>query len=144
MIFNGIVSEVLDFDDYWSDERFLLKKPVMNGSLACVYGDNIYHRKADGEFQQTWSFHSHPDGSVHQDNLNQDTGTTTRMLVFKQFNYFGVNAVDMPAGLECFIHRGIGRTWTFPEDKISELQDWIMELGWHGFQGRPTLWPNAA
>lgn len=33
------VSEILDFDTYWNDERFLQKRPNLNGSLAVLYGD---------------------------------------------------------------------------------------------------------
>jgi hypothetical protein len=34
----------LTFDQYWHDARFQFKKPIMNGSLKLMYGDNIYHR----------------------------------------------------------------------------------------------------
>ena len=40
------VSEILNFDKYWSDKRFRVKKPVRNGSPVMMVGDNIYHRDA--------------------------------------------------------------------------------------------------
>ena len=38
------VEEKITFEQYWDDPRFQYKKPVLNGSLAQMYGDNIYHR----------------------------------------------------------------------------------------------------
>ena len=45
LIYAMRVSEKLTFAQYWEDERFANKKPVMNGSLKQKYGDNIYLKK---------------------------------------------------------------------------------------------------
>lgn len=52
LIYVALVSEVLTFDQYWNDLRFAKKKPVMNGSLKKLYGDNIYHHDANGNWMQ--------------------------------------------------------------------------------------------
>ena len=31
------------FDQYYNDPRFQCKKPIKNGSLVQMYGDNVYH-----------------------------------------------------------------------------------------------------
>lgn len=41
LIYAMKVDEVMDFDSYWSDPRFQVKKPVLNGSLKQIYGGNI-------------------------------------------------------------------------------------------------------
>ncbi|MFC0668681.1 hypothetical protein ACFSKY_14665 [Azotobacter chroococcum] len=42
LIYAMQVSEVLSFDEYWNDARFILKRPNLKGSLKVMYGDNIY------------------------------------------------------------------------------------------------------
>ena len=32
-----------NFDQYWKDQRFRRKKPVVGGTTFLRYGDNIYH-----------------------------------------------------------------------------------------------------
>ena len=38
------VTEVLSFDQYWSDKRFQIKKPRFDGDEVLHRGDNIYQR----------------------------------------------------------------------------------------------------
>ena len=68
------VEETLSFDEYWRDPRFQRKKPNRVGSLKQRYGDNIYHRAADGE---TWvqedGRHSLHDGSPNMEHVQRDT-----------------------------------------------------------------------
>src|SRR6266542_6663838 len=42
------VSEVIAFDEYWSDPRFAEKRPNLRGSKKQAFGDNIYHRDPEG------------------------------------------------------------------------------------------------
>ena len=42
VIFAMKVTEALSFTEYWNDERFQMKKPVMNGSLMQAYGCLLY------------------------------------------------------------------------------------------------------
>src|SRR4051812_14488304 len=56
------VGSSMSFDDYWKDPRFALKRPVPNGSLKLVYGDNIYHHDEKGRWAQADSHHSWPGG----------------------------------------------------------------------------------
>lgn len=89
------VSEKVSFQDYWDDPRFSLKKPCRNGSNVKMIGDNIYHKNASSEWVQEDSHHSNADGSVHQINLDRDTGTSESVLISRYFFYFGEKAIPV-------------------------------------------------
>ena len=89
------VSEILTFNDYWSDARFQNKKPLRNGSLVMMVGDNIYHQETGSKrWIQEDSHHSNPDGSPNPQNLKKDTGSIN-VLISDHFYYFGKNAPDV-------------------------------------------------
>jgi len=100
------VSEKITFDEYWLDERFQYKKPVMNGSLKQMYGDNIYHR-VDNLWCQADSHHSKTDGSVNHDNLDKDTSYNS-VLISSVFYYFGQAPIELPADIQGMIAK-VGR-----------------------------------
>lgn len=100
-----LVTEKLGFDNYWNDPRFLRKRPVRNGSLKMLVGDNIYHSNGAGNWSQENSHHSNEDGSPNLRNVTRDTGSTDRVLVSEHFLYFGRAAVALD--LASF---GYGRT----------------------------------
>lgn len=85
------VSETCTFNEYWADERFVRKRPVRNGSLLMMVGDNIYHRMPSKKWNQLDSHHSNPDGSKNSDNLKRDT-SADKVLISERFYYFGKNA----------------------------------------------------
>jgi hypothetical protein len=85
------VSETLTFNEYWSDARFQRKKPLRNGSLVMMVGDNIYHQEADGSWVQEDSHHSNPDGSPNVENVQRDT-SCMNVLISNHFFYFGGSA----------------------------------------------------
>ena len=86
------VSEVLTFDEYWADARFLRKRPMRNGSLVMMVGDNVYHREVgDGQWIQADSHHSSPDGTPNHMNLKTDTSSES-VLISNHFFYFGKSA----------------------------------------------------
>jgi len=61
------ITEKLTFQEYWEDERFAYKKPVLNGSLKQIHGDNIYHLE-DNIWLQSDSHHSGYDGILNDKN----------------------------------------------------------------------------
>jgi hypothetical protein len=101
------VSEVLTFNEYWSDIRFFRKKPVRNGSLVMMVGDNVYHQEAgNGVWIQSDSHHSNPDGTTNNKNLETDTSSTS-VLVSDHFYYFGKSAPTINLALIGYKnHRG--------------------------------------
>lgn len=88
------VSEKLTFQEYWNDPRFNLKKPLRNGSMVQVLGDNIYHKDTEGNWLQEDSHHSNSDGTPNITNLKRDTGSD-KVLISDYFLYFGKEAVNV-------------------------------------------------
>ena len=87
LIFLMKVTDKLTFEEYWLDERFNYKKPVLNGSLKQIHGDNIYSRK-DGDWIQSDSHHSLHDGLLNERNLKQDL-SGEYVLISNHFVYLG-------------------------------------------------------
>lgn len=93
LIYAMKVAEKISFNEYWQDPRFETKKPIMNGSLKKMYGDNIYHN--DGmEWHQANSHHSLEDGSPNPKNVKKDT-SVDRVLVSFEFYYFGGQSMKL-------------------------------------------------
>ena len=98
LIYAMQVTEKLTFNAYWNDPRFERKRPVMNGSLKQMYGDNIYHQADDGQWLQENSHHALEDGSINIKNLKKDT-SGVYVLASSHFYYFGKSCIDIPANL---------------------------------------------
>lgn len=101
------VSETMTFNNYWSDARFARKKPLRNGSLMMMVGDNVYHQEVGNK---TWiqldSHHSNPDGSTNEGNLETDT-SSDNVLISDHFYYFGKSAPEVDLSLIGYKnHRG--------------------------------------
>jgi Nucleotide modification associated domain 2 len=89
------ITEVINFNCYWKDKRFKVKKPVRNGSRVMMVGDNIYHQDDEnGKWTQEDSHHSNPDGSVNGSNLQRDT-KSKNVLISNYFYYFGSFAPEV-------------------------------------------------
>lgn len=114
-IFLMKVSEKISFQNYWDDPRFSLKKPVRNGSLVQMLGDNIYHKCENGEWIQEDSHHSNPDGSPNNINLERDTGRCDQILISDFYFYFGSEAMGVDLDLI-----GYGRIRNFRKIKLSD------------------------
>ncbi len=94
LLFAMKVGEILDFDSYWADPRFRCKRPILNGSLKQLYGDNIYHRRG-GRWIQEDSHHSLEGGRPNPKNLEPDT-SVNRVLIAERFVYYGEAAIPIP------------------------------------------------
>ena len=64
------VTEKISFLGYWGNPTYSRKKPLRNGSLVRLVGDNIYHKDANGNWIQEDSHHSNPDGTPTYYNWN--------------------------------------------------------------------------
>ncbi|TGS09793.1 hypothetical protein EN852_029685 [Mesorhizobium sp. M2E.F.Ca.ET.209.01.1.1] len=133
------ISDIITFDKYYSDAAYNRKKPLMNGSLMQVYGDNIYHTGSDFQIIQDFSFHSNEDGTTSLENKDRDVGRTSNVLLGNEFTYFGRRAVPLPDELTSFVKRGIGHKSDFPADLIFSLNSWLGEP--QGVVGKPIDWP---
>jgi hypothetical protein len=98
-VFAMKVTDKIDFQEYWTNRRYITKRPVRNGSNLRLVGDNIYHRESgSSEWQQTDSHHSKPDGSPNPVNVRNDT-RSDKVLISEHFFYFGKDAPLVPLGL---------------------------------------------
>ena len=134
------IDEIVTFDEYWSDPRFQRKKPVMGGTTLLRYGDNIYHRDVKNEFRQEDSFHSLEDGSISVGNRNRDTAKTDKVLIGREFCYWGRAAIKLPDALKCFDIRSQGHKSRFSQEQISALLRWLAEHPKRGYLGEPAHW----
>jgi hypothetical protein len=141
LIYAMQVREVLDFNAYWNDPRFLLKRPDLNGSLKVLYGDNIYHCVGK-RWVQADSHHSLENGRPNKANIAADTGVD-RLLVATKFVYWGRSAPLIPKRLRPFAktnedicckmqgHR------VFTEELATAFASWLNQTGKWGVQGEP-------
>lgn len=141
LIYATKVEELLTFDGYWTDPRFACKRPVLNGSLKQVYGDNIYHRRGK-RWLQADSHHSLEDGSPNPRNITLDT-SANRVLVSSTFAYFGEAAVPIPKRFQPYAKTRENLCCTtqghrIPSDDLAiAFVKWLEELGRWGLQGMP-------
>jgi len=139
LIFAMQVSEVLDFNAYWDDPRFLLKRPYLNGSLKAIYGDNIYH-ESNNQWMQADSHHSFEGGSPNQANIDNDT-SQNRILVGTKFVYFGNQAPVIPKEFRSFKGEDICKSHSghkiLQGPIVTAFVCWLEEKGRWGVQGEP-------
>ncbi|HYE44713.1 MAG TPA: hypothetical protein VEA44_02965 [Caulobacter sp.] len=137
------VDRVIDFDEYWLSNEFRTKRPVINGSRMQRYGDNIYHRDHGGNWIQANSFHSSANGTVDQPNLMRDTGTTTKVLIGRDFAYWGGNGPAIPLHLSDFVHTTQGHRCRYKADRIAAFMSWLDQVPKPSLLGRPANWPTV-
>lgn len=129
------------FDKYWHDPTLIDKRPDMRGSLKKRYGDNIYAKK-NGEYEQMYSFHSRRDGSLQEENWQDDVGKTDRILLSRDFCYFGVMAPRVPDHLERFVRKGRNHL-RFSGGEETPFVSWLSSLNQHGYVDEPVEWRYA-
>jgi putative DNA base modification enzyme with NMAD domain len=141
LIYAMKVDEIVTYDAYWSAPQFLSKRPVLNGSLKVMYGDNIYHRTRAG-WSQVDSHHSLESGRPNPDNIAHDT-SVDRVLIGSKFVYFGEAAPTIPKRFRPFRGRdeeiccpGQGHR-VLSHDLAVAFSAWLDELGKWGVQGLP-------
>lgn len=133
LIYAMKVKEKITFEGYWNDPRFACKKPVINGSLKTMYGDNIYHRQGEG-WQQADSHHSLEGGVINPKNLKRDTSVDA-VLVSDHFYYFGKTVVNIPADIVdgvCKTGPGFKYVDAMVAALLIKYLEANFELGYHG------------
>lgn len=90
LIYAMELSEVLDMDEYFHDERFLQKRPDLRGNWKQRCGDNFYSRNLDGTWRQHRNrFHI---GDAY---LRKDT-RRSKVFIGERYWYFGRGALELP------------------------------------------------
>lgn len=141
------VDEVLTYESYWVDPRFLCKRPSRSGSVKQLFGDNIYCRDNGSGWIQADSHHSLPDGSPNVRNIANDT-QSEGVLVSRHFAYWGSNAIKIPLQLLDFngetILIGRGYRHSFSDAFVREFVQWFDGLHAQGFLGPPYQWERKS
>lgn len=133
------VSERISLEEYWTDKRFAYKKPIINGPLISMYGDNFYHKNESGEWLQEDSAHSNQDGTANEKHLKTDVGGKNA-LIAEHFYYFGDESPIIPDSLLSKVcHSGIGMRRVVGQDAI-DCVNWIESNFEVGIHGDPISW----
>lgn len=138
LIYAMRVSEIILMEDYWNDSRFKCKKPILNGSLTLMYGDNFYHKDNEGKWIQEDSAHSNNDGTPNLEHLKTDT-SGKNVLISDYFFYFGQSAPALPPNLKIICHTTVG------QKKLSQVEgndfiNWLKSQYSPGVFGKPINW----
>lgn len=139
LIYAMQIQEKLEYDDYWTDLRFIKKRPVMNGSKRQMYGDNIYHRLSpDTPYIQEDSHHSLPNGEENELNYMRDI-PGQYVLVSNRFWYYGQNAILIPK--KFLFLADVVRGYKIFNDttQIGSFIKWLESLPQSGYIGRPYM-----
>jgi hypothetical protein len=147
LVFSMRVTGVVTYDEYWSDSRFLAKRPNLAGSKKQAFGDNIYHRDSDSEcWLQENSHHSYPDGTVNLRNVKNDT-QTPRVLVSDDYVYWGGFGPVLPPRFRNYsgvdICAGHGYKVNFPQELVQEFVAWVRAQDKKGYVGDPLDWART-
>lgn len=118
------VTKKITYNQYFNDSEFSYKKPVMNGSLKKMYGDNIYHTEEINGVM-TWiqddSHHSYENGKINLLNLRRDT-SCEYVLISDNFYYLGKDAILIPQN---FVNHVCKKGPGFRKLNISKGQSFI-------------------
>lgn len=129
MIYAMQISEVLDFDQYYRDERFTAKR-ARAGSWRDRCGDNIYYRNADGQWAQTLAFFHTSPKEIRKDTRHP------RVFISNHFFYFGENASPLPD--EYISLAKVGRGYKYHQgETVEAFVEWLERTYQPGLHGQP-------
>ena len=141
LIFIMQVGEKLTFNQYWADPRFQYKRPILNGSLLQLYGDNFYHQNpTTEEWVQENSAHSLEGGLLNIDQLQRDTGGQF-VLISQNFYYFGDQSVQIQDKHLPICNEGRDmKSPSIPIDIADDFIRWVQRNFTQGIHGDPISW----
>jgi hypothetical protein len=137
LIYAMLVGEILTYKSFFNDNRFALKIPdYSKDEVVHKCGDNIYKPLVNGEFQQLQSMHSN---GLNENPIKKvDDLSGECVLVARKFNYFGSNALELPAELSVLIV-GRGHKNSFSEQIIQTFLKFIADQP-EGVNAPPAKW----
>lgn len=141
LIYAMKVSEIIGLNDYWNDIRFKYKKPVMNGTLTTMFGDNFYYLDKNENWMQLDCAHRNPDGGYDDEHFQKDT-SGENALISEEFYYFGDNAPQIPDILFDVCHTTQGSKIVKPDELALKFIGWLEDNFVRGLQGLPISWIN--
>ena len=139
-IFAMEVNEILDYAQYYRDQRFVNKRPDYTKEYV-IYktGDNIYKPLKYGGFQQLRSIHSNGENENPKTKVHDLGGMN--VLIGSRFHYFGASGPDLP---EFLSEMKVGRAHKnrFSSETISKFLEFISTYPL-GINASPTNWPSG-
>lgn len=147
LIYAMQVEEKIEFQEYWEDQRFQYKKPIIieDAGLHQLYGDNFYHKDVNSnKWIQERSAHSEKDGSQSDEHTRKDTDGRN-VLISRKFYYFGDHAIDVPKNIfeDICCTKGPGRyvkRKALPEAAVVEMVNYLESRYRIGIHGDPINW----
>ncbi|TWP27657.1 hypothetical protein ETU08_11685 [Apibacter muscae] len=142
LIFCMKVEEKLTFNEYWNDSRFQYKKPIINGSLVQMYGDNFYHQDENNNWIQENSAHSLVNGIPNETHLKRDTSGEFVLISKENFYYWGDKAIIVPDEYKSAICTDTrNRAFAEPKEIVDEFIMWLEDRHEKGvLLGDPISW----
>jgi hypothetical protein len=131
LVFAMRVSDVLSFEEYFSDLRFEKKKPNVNGTWRQKLGDNMYYKDEIGNWKQLPTLHHNT-----QRNREQDT-KHPYVFIAEHFYYFGDKAIEIPAEYKDLIVDRQGCKCNRNPEVVQGFLDWLRENYTTGVHGKP-------
>lgn len=124
------VGRGLTFDMYWEQPEYEYKKPSKDNGC----GDNIYRKGLNGALVQVKN-QSHSEAHFERDTH------VNRVLISKNFYYFGNKAPEIPLKTQVIIHSVQGHKRIRPADnqyiQATRLIEWLQKNFKPGMIGEP-------
>lgn len=142
LIFAMKVEKIITFDEYWNNPDFQCKKPVFNGSVMQMYGDNVYHTNP-----QTKEVIQERCAHTVEGKNPKDTGQYRRdirgknVLISRNFYYFGANAPELPDEFKHMASTVRNMECNHvDEETVKKFADWLQSNYKVGIHGDPINW----
>jgi hypothetical protein len=139
LIYAMQVEEKITFDEYWNNPRFHYKRPIINGSLVQMYGDNFYHKdEQTNEWIQEPSAHS----TVNKEKHTKTDTSADSVLISRNFYYLGDNSIEIPEDFSIFCKKGPGMKYKDLNEVGEEFITWVITNPniKKGIGGDPISW----
>jgi hypothetical protein len=131
------IEKKITFNEYWNSKLYQYKKPVMNGSLMQMYGDNIYFLdEATQRWFQANSHHSLENGKIQRKTLDDDVGGKF-VLISENFYYFGSKSIEIPNNIKRNFVVGRNYRYVNPES-ANKLIKILTKNNQRGYNAEPT------
>lgn len=127
------ISETMNFNDYYNDNRFQNKKPKLNGNWKERCGDNFYKiDKNDEWIQDPNPFHP------YDKYIGKDTKYPV-VFISEHYYYFGEKAVQIPDEFRELILDRQGCKFAFDEKLVDGFLFWLKQNYQPGVHGNPAI-----
>jgi hypothetical protein len=126
-----LAEERLFFDEYFRDQRFQNKKPVLTGDRKCICGDNFYFLGDDNNWRQIPVPYHNSTKEMEKDTNNP------YVYIASEYYYFGENAVKISSKFEALIRDREGCKCDHDNALMSGFVSWLQRNHKPGIHGEP-------